>query len=377
MSINGLLQDVSFLVVFSWLGLSVRVLLEHVSQQSLLPFITAQCLGCFVYGMVKANQQFIESRYKLKLATYILVGFCGSLTTFSSMIMDAFDNLILLSPSDGNKDAVWILENIVTFIAVLMITLSSSFGLYKVGFGLLIEQYQPSEDYQPNGILNPDRVSQQLQQQQQHQNNSHDQVKLIEMNERNTDIEDPEIQSTDASLRSGHSNDNAPLKLAFIVGIISVLYVSFILMFILLSPQLQNAVGSSLWLYRWMIAIISGPPGTILRWQLSRLNVNTIDKWWSALGTLCANTLGTAVLAVLEVILRLKPYSLDAISTTIIIGLQLGFCGCLTTLSTFIHELSIAKSRRVSITYLTVSIIADQLLLLCIVGIPLWIQDSG
>ncbi|KAI3647316.1 hypothetical protein MP228_007537 [Amoeboaphelidium protococcarum] len=223
MSINGLLQDMSFLVVFSWLGLSVRILLEHISQQSLLPFITAQCLGCFVYGLIKANQQFIESRYKLKLATYILVGFCGSLTTFSSMNMDAFDNLVLLSPSDGNKDAAWIAENIVTFMAVLIITLSSSFGLYKVGFGLMIEQQQPSEDYQPNGTLSAERIPQQLQYQQQHQNNSHDQVKLIEMNERNTDIEDPEIQSRDASLRSGHSNDNAPLQLAFIVAIISVL----------------------------------------------------------------------------------------------------------------------------------------------------------
>ncbi|KAI3631426.1 hypothetical protein MIR68_010916 [Amoeboaphelidium protococcarum] len=377
MSINGLLQDISFLVLFSWLGLSVRVLLEHISQQSLLPFITAQCLGCFVYGMVKANQQFIESRYKLKLATYILVGFCGSLTTFSSMNMDAFDNLILLSPSDGNKDAAWIAENIVTFMAVFIITLSSSFGLYKIGFGLLIVQQQPSEDYQLNDTQSTERTSQQLQKQSQDQGTRHDQVNLIEMNERDTDIEDPEIQSTDASLRSGHSNDNAPLKLAFIVGIISALYVSFIIVFILLSPQLQNAVVSSLWLYRWNIALISGPPGTILRWQLSRLNANTIDKWWSALGTLCANTLGTAVLAALEVIIRLKPDSLDAISTTIIIGLQLGFCGCLTTLSTFIHELNIAKSKRVSIAYLTVSIIADQILLLCILGIPLWIQDSG
>ncbi|KAI3629684.1 hypothetical protein MIR68_011119 [Amoeboaphelidium protococcarum] len=376
MSINGLLQDVSFLVLFSWLGLSVRVLLSHISQQSQLPFITAQCLGCFIYGLVKANQQHIESRYKLKLSTYILVGFCGSLTTFSSMNVDAFDNLILLS-SSGNKNAAWIVENIVTFMAVLIITLSSSFGLYKVGFGLLIEQQQPSEDYQSNGIQTIDRIPQQFQQQQQHQNTSHDQVKLIEMNERDTDIEDPEIQSIDASLRSGHSNDNAPLNLAFIVGIISVLYVSFILMFILLSPQLYNGVGSLVWLYRWNIAIISGPPGTILRWQLSRLNANIIFKWWSALGTLCANILGTAVLAVLEVIIRLKPDILDAISTTITIGLQVGFCGCLTTLSTFIHELSIAKSKRVSIAYLTVSIIADQLLLLFILGIPVWIQDSG
>ncbi|KAI9003134.1 CrcB-like protein-domain-containing protein [Gaertneriomyces semiglobifer] len=115
-------------------------------------------------------------------------------------------------------------------------------------------------------------------------------------------------------------------------------------------------------------ATLFGPPGTILRFQLSKLNVRSMRF---AYGTFIANILGTALLAGLF----LARYNVPLHSTSchIIIGFSDGFCGCLTTVSTFIIELRSMPTRYAYIYGLT-SILFGQIVMVAIAGAYVWSQ---
>ncbi|KZV77188.1 hypothetical protein PENSPDRAFT_568386 [Peniophora sp. CONT] len=109
-------------------------------------------------------------------------------------------------------------------------------------------------------------------------------------------------------------------------------------------------------------------PGTLTRYLLS-INLNPRLKTLP-LGTLAANLLGTALLGVFHVLQGL-PTPLSANSCSILQGLADGYCGCLTTVSTFAAEISALTIRRRYI-YGTVTIVCGQLLMLVIMGSSFW-----
>lgn len=88
----------------------------------------------------------------------------------------------------------------------------------------------------------------------------------------------------------------------------------------------------------WMGCSVA-PPGVWLRWYLARLNGQGIGKQrslkWLPIGTLVANVLAAGIMAILAV--TSKAVHTER-STTIISGIQLGFLGCLSTVSTFAAE---------------------------------------
>jgi len=105
-------------------------------------------------------------------------------------------------------------------------------------------------------------------------------------------------------------------------------------------------------------------PGTLSRYLLA-LSMNTVMKK-IPLGTMAANVLGTGLLGVFHVLQNKRPYvSPHACST--LQGLIDGFCGALTTVSTFAVELSVMKGRRYAWIYGGISIIISQLLLVVII----------
>ncbi|XP_020095039.1 fluoride export protein 1-like [Ananas comosus] len=82
-----------------------------------------------------------------------------------------------------------------------------------------------------------------------------------------------------------------------------------------------------------------GPPGVWVRWYLARLNGQGLGEKryfkWLPIGTLCANVLAASLMAVLAILNKLvnkRRYSI------LISGVQLGFLGCLSTVSTFVAE---------------------------------------
>ncbi|KAI8980854.1 CrcB-like protein-domain-containing protein [Pilobolus umbonatus] len=111
---------------------------------------------------------------------------------------------------------------------------------------------------------------------------------------------------------------------------------------------------------------VFAPVGALIRWYLA-LNNKKLSTF--PIGTYAANMLGTAVLASLALVQSGVPMSI--MSCFIIQGLADGFCGCLTTVSTFMGELHILQKRSGYI-YGLVSIVTSQCLMFLILGTYIW-----
>ena len=105
-------------------------------------------------------------------------------------------------------------------------------------------------------------------------------------------------------------------------------------------------------------------PGTLSRYLLA-LSMNTVMKK-IPLGTMTANVLGTGLLGVLHVLQNKHPHvSPHACST--LQGLIDGYCGALTTVSTFAVELNVMGGSRYAWIYGGISILISQLLLVIVI----------
>jgi fluoride ion exporter CrcB/FEX len=93
------------------------------------------------------------------------------------------------------------------------------------------------------------------------------------------------------------------------------------------------------------------------------------------IGTLVANGLGTALLALFHVLQGLShPVSPGACS--ILQGLGDGYCGCLTTVSTFAAEMNALVGWKRWL-YGTVSIMMGQVLMVVILGSAVWTGNAS
>ncbi len=115
-------------------------------------------------------------------------------------------------------------------------------------------------------------------------------------------------------------------------------------------------------------ALIFSFPGTLTRYLLS----TTLNKRLKALplGTLSANILGTALLASFRV-LQSTPSPPSSTACNILQGLVDGYCGCLTTISTFAAELGDLGFRK-ACKYAILSWALGQITMVLILGSSLW-----
>lgn len=115
-------------------------------------------------------------------------------------------------------------------------------------------------------------------------------------------------------------------------------------------------------------ALLFSYPGTLTRYLLSTyLNPRTKAL---PLGTLAANTLGTALLGAFHV-LQGKQDWVSPEACSLLQGLADGYCGCLTTVSTFAAEI-MALSEKKRWRYLIISWVVGQLVLLVVLGSSYW-----
>ncbi|KAI0307275.1 CrcB-like protein-domain-containing protein [Multifurca ochricompacta] len=115
-------------------------------------------------------------------------------------------------------------------------------------------------------------------------------------------------------------------------------------------------------------ALLFSFPGTLTRYMLSIL-LNPRSKLLPV-GTLVANELGTSLLALFHVLQGL-PRTVSPNACSILQGLEDGYCGCLTTVSTFVAEMSaLAIGKRW--LYATISIVMGQVLMVLILGSTVW-----
>ncbi|KAI0832369.1 CrcB-like protein-domain-containing protein [Trametes gibbosa] len=116
-------------------------------------------------------------------------------------------------------------------------------------------------------------------------------------------------------------------------------------------------------------ALLFSFPGTLSRYALS-VALNARLKLFP-LGTFAANMLGTALLGALQALQSVQhphPFAPDA--CVVLKGLADGYCGCLTTVSTFAAEVAALDGRRAWV-YVAVSWLCSQVLLAIVLGASL------
>ncbi|KAI8095098.1 uncharacterized protein B0P05DRAFT_577070 [Gilbertella persicaria] len=109
------------------------------------------------------------------------------------------------------------------------------------------------------------------------------------------------------------------------------------------------------------LACVFAPLGALTRWYLSFYN-NKLPHF--PLGTWVANVFGTMILAALSLV-QSGP-SMSMISCSVVGALSDGYCGCLTTISTFVVY--------ISYLYGTISVVIAQCTMFVILGSYIWSQ---
>ncbi|KZT50655.1 hypothetical protein CALCODRAFT_504467 [Calocera cornea HHB12733] len=165
----------------------------------------------------------------------------------------------------------------------------------------------------------------------------------------------------------GKLHISRPLRL-FLVGASLVIYLLTIPMYLVLSPRFRPLATSAL-LYSF--------PGTLTR-HLLGTQLNGRHPYYP-IGTLLANALATAFLAIFHALQRLPPAGpgpITALSCVVLQGLIDGLCGCLSTVSTFAVEVRAMQGRgrdaRRAWAYAIGSWATGQILMLAILGGTTW-----
>ncbi|KNZ60261.1 uncharacterized protein VP01_1585g3 [Puccinia sorghi] len=123
-------------------------------------------------------------------------------------------------------------------------------------------------------------------------------------------------------------------------------------------------------------SMVISPTGTILRYYFAKLNARPFStKHGFPTGTYLANVVATGLLALFSVLQYTSAARTNLEYCAGLQGLRDGFCGCLSTISTFFLELHRAGPCRQNFRYALASWISGQLLCLLLFGIYFWSHD--
>ncbi|KAK7701455.1 hypothetical protein SLS64_010199 [Diaporthe eres] len=253
-----------------------------------------------------------ESSLPVPLHIGLATGFCGSFTTYSAFMRDSFEALAgmlgtTVKPSPG--------QDFMSVAAVIIISISMSIGGLKAGahIAIFLKRY---EKRLPRRVLRVmDRTS-------------------------------------------------------VVLG--STLWACAIAMAVVLAsrPSLRG-----MWWGQTLLSLAFAPLGSLLRFAASMLLNNRVVGF--PMGTFSANMFGTLVLAVMWDLQRLPDRGIaaniggDMVSCQVLQAVEDGFCGCLTTVSTWVLELSTLR-RRHSYQYGFVSIFTSLAIVVIVMGPLKW-----
>jgi CrcB protein len=133
------------------------------------------------------------------------------------------------------------------------------------------------------------------------------------------------------------------------------------------------------WRY-WSLCCVFSPFGVFVRYIFA--------QWWNRVskrfmfGTFAANVLGTTIMSILLLLQTGKsmsgngPIVSHRVRCTVISGLRDGFCGSLTTISTFAAECNNLKRLRDAYSYAFISIAVSYIIMVLIRGVYIWVHGS-
>lgn len=170
-----------------------------------------------------------------------------------------------------------------------------------------------------------------------------------------------------------HWRVNTRAKQSVLLSVMIILMSFFWILSIVLTVVKMHSLADGAVL--WMGCSVA-PPGVWLRWYLARLNGQGIGKQrslkWLPTGTLVANVLAAGIMAVLAVTSKAVDTKR---STTILSGIQLGFLGCLSTVSTFAAEVyTMRRSGQIAraFVYAASTFLLSFLLGTLVYSVPVW-----
>ena len=339
-SLSSEVVVLSVLGIASFLGTLARLGLNAINTypgQPVFPLIWAQMLGCAVMGAATTRSKQIGSIYP-HLYVGITTGFCGSTTTFSAWMAQIFEAFAQIdSPPHGGFYNVSIAVVIPIQLAerVLLLQLMAGLSRTIVTLGASVAAFTFGTHIGP--LLFP------------HSHGRH-----------RSHIEH-DTSAIATSRLAAHSTANSHEDTYFILH--CALAVTFLAMYVCLAVL---AACKPEWRGIVLFGLIFAPWGTWLRFYLSR--INTMERFAEfPLGTFSANMFGTAVIAGCTALQYTGPGFASLLHCEILQGFDDGFCGCLTTVSTFVAEVR-KLPQRSSYIYAISSWACGQLLLLVILG---------
>lgn len=335
LAILGLL---SLAAIWGTLAREGLVALNTYDGESVAPLVWAQAVGCLIMGLaIGANRKAIEGRYP---PAYIMIttGFCGSVTTFSKWVLDVFRAFGNQRHFDRHG-----LHNVMDALTQTGVTFGMA--LVSVAAGVLLSKVINLETL-VSAYTSRSKSKSHLPQ----SSNGNADHTAMEKNRKGSKVDPGQTLLLDASM--------------FSLG--SLFWIASAILCALYAP-----------FRRVTFSLVLAPPGAILRWYLSRLNTHRISQRYSIpLGTLAANLFATAVICAAFAASRAgsipRSFAGGLTGCEALLGLEDGFCGCLSTVSTFAVELRTIKPRGKAVRYAVVSWVAGVLICVLLVGAPWW-----
>ncbi|KAI8341295.1 CrcB-like protein-domain-containing protein [Chlamydoabsidia padenii] len=325
---------VGFIIIpFAMAGALVRVGLQRLETYNGAPvfgLVYAQWIGCFIMGMVTLHKNNLFLLYH-PLQVGLASGLCGSITSFSSWQYGMFGAFANVDGADHTRG-----KNVLAGISQCLVTLAMSFSGYHGGqhIGRLLDHLDLFTPLLQRRLMMDQHTRNQLYKEKTGDDTTYALVPHV-------------IPGTDF---------NVVDRLIIAFGLLSWIGVILAAVFTIDDQQRELA-----------LTCVFAPVGALLRWYLSFFNGKLRRDIF--VGTLSANLFGTLVLGVIY-LLRFHGH-LSLISCIVLSALADGFCGCLTTISTFVVELSNLPLNE-SYLYGLLSIVLGQCLMFVMVGCYIW-----
>lgn len=263
-----------------------------------------------VVDLDAAKQAHLATKKTIPLYIGLATGFCGSFTSFSSFIRDAFlalsDDLPTPMGSNTPRNGGY---SFMAVVAVLIITVTVSISALHLGahLAIFLEPYTPSFPYTLTR-------------------------KII---------------------------DRAAVVLAWGSWIGAV--------FLAIWPPDRDSDSPEIWRGRAVFALVFAPLGCLCRFYASLYLNGKISSF--PLGTFAVNIFGTMILGMSWDLQHVPAGGI--VGCQVLQGVEDGFCGCLTTVSTWVSELA-ALRRNHAYKYGAASFVAGLCFLVVIMGSLRW-----
>ncbi|EIW71125.1 hypothetical protein TREMEDRAFT_27534 [Tremella mesenterica DSM 1558] len=308
------------LVLASMLGCLIRLGLEALGNYDgkiVFELLWAQGVGCGIMGFALGRKNEIIAIYP-PLYTFFTTGVAGSVTTFSSWMLEGY-----LAFSNSNVYDRKGLHDTVDGVAYSLTTFTVSLSCLIFGEHLA-SILPPLPSHLLPGVIPMEEIT---------------------------------FQNSPQSSRYLSST---PLldSLTILSSLLSYLIILLLYFF---APHS--------WRHKVLFPLLFSPPGAILRFFLSRLNTFPpfIDRF--PIGTFLSNIPATLLVAGMFAVQR-RP--INPVGCRAAYGVQQGLCGCWSTVSTFVVESRAIRRKRWRWFYVLFSVVVGHLCVLFVVGGTGW-----